>query len=548
MIIYEQGLAQNSANFTPLSPLSLLRRAASIYPDKTAVIHQQRRLTWGEVFYRCQRVASTLAKRGIGKGDTVAILSANTPEMFEAHFAVPMAGAVLNAINMRLDAATVSFILQHGEAKLLLVDKEFGPLAQSALERMSSPPAIVHIDDPSCDIGHLVGSESYADLISAGEPGEIGVDATDYLPDDEWDAIALNYTSGTTGNPKGVVYHHRGAYLNAVSNALSWHMGDHPVYLWTLPMFHCNGWCFPWTLAANAGVSVCLRQVRDDAVYEAIAEHKVTHFCGAPIVLNTLLAADERLKALVTHEVKVMTAGAPPPASIIQGMQAEGIDVTHVYGLTETYGPVTLCAWREDLWGSRNPTDQAELKARQGVGAPMLEGLMVADPETLLPVARDGQTMGEVMMRGNNVMKGYLKNHAATDEAFAGGWFHSGDLAVWFEDGYIKIMDRSKDIIISGGENISSIEIEDVLYRHELISEAAVVARSDEKWGETPCAFVTLVADAEPLSEQQVIDYCADNLARFKLPKTVVFMDLPKTSTGKVQKFALREIAEGLPT
>ena len=548
MTIYEQGLAQNSANFTPLSPLSLLRRAASIYPDKTAVIHQQRGLTWGEVFYRCQRVASALAKRGIGKGDTVAILSANTPEMFEAHFAVPMAGAVLNAINMRLDAATVSFILQHGEAKLLLVDKEFGPLAQSALERMSSPPAIVHIDDPSCDIGHLVGSESYADLISAGEPGEIGVDATDYLPDDEWDAIALNYTSGTTGNPKGVVYHHRGAYLNAVSNALSWHMGDHPVYLWTLPMFHCNGWCFPWTLAANAGVSVCLRQVRDDAVYEAIAEHKVTHFCGAPIVLNTLLAADERLKALVTHEVKVMTAGAPPPASIIQGMQAQGIDVTHVYGLTETYGPVTLCAWREDLWGSRNPTDQAELKARQGVGAPMLEGLMVADPETLLPVARDGQTMGEVMMRGNNVMKGYLKNHAATDEAFAGGWFHSGDLAVWFEDGYIKIMDRSKDIIISGGENISSIEIEDVLYRHELISEAAVVARSDEKWGETPCAFVTLVADAEPLSEQQVIDYCADNLARFKLPKTVVFMDLPKTSTGKVQKFALREIAEGLPT
>jgi len=548
MTIYEQGLAQNSANFTPLSPLSLLRRAASIYPDKAAVIHQQRGLTWGEVFYRCQRVASALAKRGIGKGDTVAILSANTPEMFEAHFAVPMAGAVLNAINMRLDAATVSFILQHGEAKLLLVDKEFGPLAQSALERMSSPPAIVHIDDPSCDIGHLVGSESYADLISAGEPGEIGVDATDYLPDDEWDAIALNYTSGTTGNPKGVVYHHRGAYLNAVSNALSWHMGDHPVYLWTLPMFHCNGWCFPWTLAANAGVSVCLRQVRDDAVYEAIAEHKVTHFCGAPIVLNTLLAADERLKALVTHEVKVMTAGAPPPASIIQGMQAQGIDVTHVYGLTETYGPVTLCAWREDLWGSRNPTDQAELKARQGVGAPMLEGLMVADPETLLPVARDGQTMGEVMMRGNNVMKGYLKNHAATDEAFAGGWFHSGDLAVWFEDGYIKIMDRSKDIIISGGENISSIEIEDVLYRHELISEAAVVARSDEKWGETPCAFVTLVADAEPLSEQQVIDYCADNLARFKLPKTVVFMDLPKTSTGKVQKFALREIAEGLPT
>ena len=546
MSIYEQGLAQNLANFTPLSPLSLLRRAASIYPDKTAVIQHQRRLTWGEVFDRCQRFAAALSKRGIGKGDTVAILSANTPEMFEAHFAIPMAGAVLNAINMRLDAATVSFILQHGEAKLLLVDKEFGPLAEAALELMSSPPEVVHIDDPSCDVGHLVGANSYDDLLAEGDASGVGVDAAEYLPDDEWDAIALNYTSGTTGNPKGVVYHHRGAYLNALSNALSWHMGDHPVYLWTLPMFHCNGWCFPWTLAANAGVSVCLRQVRDDAVYKAMAEHRVTHFCGAPIVLNTLLAADEQLKSLVTHEVKVMTAGAPPPAAIIQGMQAQGIDVTHVYGLTETYGPVTLCAWREDLWGTRDAAEQAELKARQGVGAPMLEGLMVADPETLQPVPMDGKTMGEVMMRGNNVMKGYLKNPQATAEAFAGGWFHSGDLAVWFEDGYIKIMDRSKDIIISGGENISSIEIEDVLYRHPSISEAAVVARSDEKWGETPCAFVTLVAGAEPLTEQQVIDYCAGNLARFKLPKAVVFMELPKTSTGKVQKFALREIAEGL--
>ena len=546
MSIYEQGLAQNLANFTPLSPLSLLRRAASIYPDKTAVIQHQRRLTWGEVFDRCQRFAAALSKRGIGKGDTVAILSANTPEMFEAHFAIPMAGAVLNAINMRLDAATVSFILQHGEAKLLLVDKEFGPLAESALELMSSPPEVVHIDDPNCDVGHLVGANSYDDLLAEGDASGVGVDAAEYLPDDEWDAIALNYTSGTTGNPKGVVYHHRGAYLNALSNALSWHMGDHPVYLWTLPMFHCNGWCFPWTLAANAGVSVCLRQVRDDAVYKAMAEHRVTHFCGAPIVLNTLLAADEQLKSLVTHEVKVMTAGALPPAAIIQGMQAQGIDVTHVYGLTETYGPVTLCAWREDLWGTRDAAEQAELKARQGVGAPMLEGLMVADPETLQPVPMDGKTMGEVMMRGNNVMKGYLKNPQATAEAFAGGWFHSGDLAVWFEDGYIKIMDRSKDIIISGGENISSIEIEDVLYRHPSISEAAVVARSDEKWGENPCAFVTLVAGAEPLTEQQVIDYCADNLARFKLPKAVVFMELPKTSTGKVQKFALREIAEGL--
>ena len=546
MTIYEHGLEQNSANHTPLSPVSLLRRAAWIYPDKPAVVQNERTLSWGEVYNRCQRIASALSLRGVGTGDTVAILSANTAEMFEAHFAVPMAGAVLNAINMRLDAKTVAFILEHGEAKLLLVDKEFGPLAEAAIADMSAPPAIVHIDDPSCELGHLVGSDSYEDLLAEGEAKDISADSGEFLPNDEWDAVALNYTSGTTGNPKGVVYHHRGAYLNAVSNALSWNMGDHPVYLWTLPMFHCNGWCFPWTLAANAGVSVCLRQVRDDAVYEAIAKHKVTHFCGAPVVLNTLLAAADELKALVQHEVKVMTAGAAPPAAIIQGMQAQGIDVTHVYGLTETYGPVTLCAWRDDLWGSLNPTKQAELKARQGVSAPMLEGLMVADPQTLEPVPKDGLSMGEVMMRGNNVMKGYLKNPSATAEAFAGGWFHSGDLAVWFEDGYIKIMDRSKDIIISGGENISSIEIEDVLFKHDSISEAAVVARSDEKWGETPCAFVTLAAGVEPLGEQQVIDYCAEHLARFKLPKAVVFMELPKTSTGKVQKYALREIAEGL--
>ena len=546
MTIYEHGLEQNSANHTPLSPVSLLRRAAWIYPDKPAVVQNERTLSWGEVYNRCQRIASALSLRGVGTGDTVAILSANTAEMFEAHFAVPMAGAVLNAINMRLDAKTVAFILEHGEAKLLLVDKEFGPLAEAAIADMSAPPAIVHIDDPSCELGHLVGSDSYEDLLAEGEAKDISADSGEFLPNDEWDAVALNYTSGTTGNPKGVVYHHRGAYLNAVSNALSWNMGDHPVYLWTLPMFHCNGWCFPWTLAANAGVSVCLRQVRDDAVYEAIAKHKVTHFCGAPVVLNTLLAAADELKALVQHEVKVMTAGAAPPAAIIQGMQAQGIDVTHVYGLTETYGPVTLCAWRDDLWGSLNPAKQAELKARQGVSAPMLEGLMVADPQTLEPVPKDGLSMGEVMMRGNNVMKGYLKNPSATAEAFAGGWFHSGDLAVWFEDGYIKIMDRSKDIIISGGENISSIEIEDVLFKHDSISEAAVVARSDEKWGETPCAFVTLAAGVEPLGEQQVIDYCAEHLARFKLPKAVVFMELPKTSTGKVQKYALREIAEGL--
>ena len=549
MNIYDKDLDSNAANFTALSPISMMRRAAAVYPDKPAVIYGQRRVSWAEIFTRCASVAAALTQRGLGQGDTVAVLSANLPEMFEAHFAIPMCGAVLNAINMRLDAASVAFILEHGEAKLLLVDKEFGPLAEQALALMSAPPPVIHIDDASYPDGKLVGDENYEDLVRQGEDSpsaQISMDATCFLPNNEWDAIALNYTSGTTGNPKGVVTHHRGAYLNAVSNALTWSMGDHPVYLWTLPMFHCNGWCFPWTLAANAGTSVCLRQVRDDAVYQAIAEHGVTHFCGAPVVLNTLLSASDNLKSLIKHDVKVMTAGAAPPAAIIQGMQAQGIDVTHVYGLTETYGPVTLCAWREDLWGGLNDQEKAKLKSRQGVGGQMLEGLMVADPETMEPIPKDGQTIGEVMMRGNNVMKGYLKNPAATEEAFAGGWFHSGDLAVWAEDGYIQIKDRSKDIIISGGENISSIEIEDLLFRHPDILEAAVVAKNDEKWGETPCAFVTLRSSDCQLSQDQVIDYCRDNLARFKVPKNVVFTDLPKTSTGKVQKFTLRELAETL--
>ena len=549
MNIYDKDLDSNAANFTALSPISMMRRAAAVYSDKPAVIYGQRRVSWAEIFTRCASVAVALTQRGLGQGDTVAVLSANLPEMFEAHFAIPMCGAVLNAINMRLDAASVAFILEHGEAKLLLVDKEFGPLAEQALALMSAPPPVIHIDDASYPDGKLVGDENYEDLVRQGEDSpsaQISMDATCFLPNNEWDAIALNYTSGTTGNPKGVVTHHRGAYLNAVSNALTWSMGDHPVYLWTLPMFHCNGWCFPWTLAANAGTSVCLRQVRDDAVYQAIAEHGVTHFCGAPVVLNTLLSASDNLKSLIKHDVKVMTAGAAPPAAIIQGMQAQGIDVTHVYGLTETYGPVTLCAWREDLWGGLNDQEKAELKSRQGVGGQMLEGLMVADPETMEPIPKDGQTIGEVMMRGNNVMKGYLKNPAATEEAFAGGWFHSGDLAVWAEDGYIQIKDRSKDIIISGGENISSIEIEDLLFRHPDILEAAVVAKNDEKWGETPCAFVTLRSSDCQLSQDQVIDYCRDNLARFKVPKNVVFTDLPKTSTGKVQKFTLRELAEAL--
>jgi len=549
--IYDTDLDQNEANYTPLSPISFLRRAAHVYPHRPAVVYGQRSLSWQAVWQRCVAVAAALSARGVGKGDTVAILSANLPEMFEAHFAVPMAGAVLNAINMRLDAATISFILQHGEAKVFLVDKEFGPVAEQALAELDADVQVIHIDDAECADGKLIGPHSYEDLVAEGVAAAgataqtVPVDAWQFLPAHEWDAIALNYTSGTTGNPKGVVYHHRGAYLNAVSNALTWHMGEHPVYLWTLPMFHCNGWCFPWTLAVNAGTSVCLRQVRDDQVYAAIAQHKVTHFCGAPVVLNTLLVADDRLKQMVQHDVKVMTAGAAPPAAIIAGMQDMGVDVTHVYGLTETYGPVTLCAWQEDLWGALDADEQATLKARQGVGGQMLEGLIVADPDTLQPVPRDGVTIGEVMMRGNNVMKGYLKNPAATRESFAGGWFHSGDLAVWHADGYIQIKDRSKDIIISGGENISSIEIEDLLFKHPAIMEAAVVAKSDEKWGETPCAFVSLKPNQQ-LSEADVVQYCRDNLAGFKVPKNIVFAELPKTSTGKVQKFVLREQAEQL--
>jgi len=544
MGIYDVDMDQQPANFTALSPISLLRRAAQIYPQHAAVVYGQRRLSWLEVWRRCVSVARALQARGVVKGDTVAVLCANLPEMFEAHFAVPMTGAVLNAINIRLDAATIRFIVEHGEAKVFLVDKEFGPVAQQAIENMKQPPQLIHIDDPTYAQGALIGQHSYEDLVSeGGEDSALPVDAMDYLPADEWDAIALNYTSGTTGNPKGVVYHHRGAYLNAVSNALTWHMGEHPVYLWTLPMFHCNGWCFPWTLAVNAGVSVCLRQVRDDAVYHAISEYAVTHFCGAPVVLNTLLSANDDLKRLVTHEVKVMTAGAAPPAAIIEGMQNMGIDVTHVYGLTETYGPVTLCAWQPDLWGGLPAHEQAVLKARQGVGGPMLEGLIVADPQTMQPVPTDGETIGEIMMRGNNVMKGYLKNPTATTESFRGGWFHSGDLAVWHPDGYIQIKDRSKDIIISGGENISSIEIEDLLFAHPAILEAAVVAKSDDKWGEVPCAFVSL-RDGQGATAADVIEYCRAHLARFKVPKHVVFAELPKTSTGKVQKFTLRKQAE----
>lgn len=550
MGIFDESLDQNEANFTVLSPVSFLRRAAQIYPQKIALVHGDRTLTWREVWHRSVAVACALKARGIQRGDTVAILSANIPEMFEAHFAVPMCGGVLNAINIRLDPTTIAFSLDHGEAKMFVVDKEFGELAAAALKQVPADALqVISIDDLQLADGSLVSSDTWDTLIAEGqgEADQIGMpyDALAFLPVDEWDAIALSYTSGTTGNPKGVVSHHRGAYLNAVSNALTWNMGDHPVYLWTLPMFHCNGWCFPWTLAVNAGTSICLRQVRPEAVFEAISKHHVTHFCGAPVVLNTLLSASGNLKQLIQHEVRVMTAGAAPPPAILAGMQSLGVEVTHVYGLTETYGPVTLCAWQGELWDHLGIDEQARLKSRQGVGGPMLEGLMVADPETMIPVPQDGETLGEVMMRGNNVMKGYLKNPAATAESFAGGWFHSGDLAVWHADGYIQIKDRSKDIIISGGENISSIEIEDLLYRHPAVLEAAVVAKTDAKWGETPCAFVTLRPD-ETLSEAEIRDYCREHLAKFKVPKYVAFVKLPTTSTGKVQKFVLREMAQAL--
>ena len=533
---YQAGLDKQSANFSALSPLTFLDRAAKVYPQRTAVVHGDTRRTWAQTYQRCQQMASALTKQGIGKGDTVSLVAPNIPEHFELHFAVPMCGAVLNSINTRLDAENFAFILQHAEAKVLFCDREFSEMVGTALEQLPNKPLVIDIDDLYWEGGELIGSTDYEAFLATGDL------SYDWQPPaDEWDAITLNYTSGTTGDPKGVVYHHRGAYLNAVSNALSWGMQQHPIYLWTLPMFHCNGWCFPWTVASMAGVNVCLRHVRADAIYGLIKQEQVGYFCGAPIVLNMLNMADPALKEGIEHQVKVMTAGVPPPAAVIQGMEALGINVTHVYGLTETYGPSVVCDWHEE-WGQESAEQQARLKSRQGVRAPMLDGLMVADPITLEPVPQDGKTMGEIFMRGNLVMKGYLKNPATTEKAFEGGWFHSGDLAVWHPDGYIEIKDRSKDIIISGGENISSVEIEDVLYRHPLVQEAAVVAMQHDKWGETPCAFVTL-KPGESCSEQAIIDFCREHMARFKAPTRVVFGDLPKTSTGKIRKFELRDQA-----
>jgi fatty-acyl-CoA synthase len=538
---FETGLERNAANYVPLSPLSFLPRAAMVYPEHTAVAHGSLRTSWAEVYARCRRLASALRARGIGAGDTVAVMAPNTPAAFEATHGVPMAGAVLNALNTRLDAAALAFILAHGEAKVLLTDTEFAPVIKPALAAFGRELLVVDIEDPEgphgAGGGERLGEFTYEELLAEGDP-----EADWSLPEDEWRAISLNYTSGTTGNPKGVVYHHRGAYLNAVGNIMTWEMPAHPVYLWTLPMFHCNGWCFPWTVTALAGTHVCLRRVEAAGIYRAFAEEGVTHLCGAPIVMQMILGADEAERREFPQAVKMMTAAAPPPAATLAAMAEQGIEVTHVYGLTESYGPAVVCAWHRE-WDALPIERQASLKARQGVTYPVQEGLMVADPETLEPLPRDGETLGEVFLRGNITMKGYLKNPEATREAFAGGWFHSGDLGVWHPDGYIELKDRSKDVIISGGENISSIEVEDALYRHPAVATAAVVAQPHDRWGETPVAFLELKPGAEATAAE-IIAFCREQLAHFKCPTKVYFEAIPKTSTGKIQKFALRQMAK----
>jgi fatty-acyl-CoA synthase len=530
---FAQDLDRHPANYAPLTPLSFIERAAYVYPERVAVVHGAQRRTWKETYQRCRRLASALARRGIGTGDTVAVMLPNIPAMYEAHFGVPMCGAVLNTLNTRLDAEAIGFMLKHGEAKLLITDREFS----GVIEKVAPEIAVIDVDDPEyTGPGSRLGETEYEDFLKTGDP--------DYAwkwPEDEWDAISLNYTSGTTGDPKGVVYHHRGAYLNAICNIVTWSMPQHAVYLWTLPMFHCNGWTFPWTMAANAGTNVCLRKVDAAVIFDLIKRHKVTHYCGAPIVHSTLINAPDEMKQGIGHKVHGMVAAAAPPAAMIEGMERMGFDITHVYGLTEVYGPATVCAKHEE-WASRDIGERARLNGRQGVRYLMEEGLAVMDPQTLQPVPADGETMGEIMFRGNITMKGYLKNPKATQAAFAGGWFHSGDLAVMQPDGYVKIKDRSKDIIISGGENISSIEVEDVLYRHPAVLAAAVVARPDEKWGETPCAFVELKPGSK-VTEEEIMEFCRGHLARFKVPRAVLFGELPKTSTGKIQKFVLREKA-----
>jgi fatty-acyl-CoA synthase len=530
-------LPKNRANYAALSPLTFIERAAAVYPNRLAVVHGEQHWTWKETYARCRRLASALSRHGIGKNDTVAIMAPNTPPMYEAAFGVPMCGGVLNTLNTRLDAEAIAFQLRHGGAKALLTDREFSPLIEAALALLDDKPLVIDLDDPAYPQGKLLGQIEYEAFLADGDP-----EYPWQNPDDEWDAIALNYTSGTTGDPKGVVTHHRGAHLNAVNNILNWGMPHHAVYLWTLPMFHCNGWCFPWTMAERAGVNVCLRRVEAKAMLDAIRDHNVTHMCGAPIVYGMLINAPAEQRAGITHRIAGQIAGAAPPAVIIEGAEQIGIELTHVYGLTETYGPASVCA-KHESWNYMPVDKRAERNGRQGVRSPLQEAMDVLDPETMQPVPWDGATMGEIMFRGNITMKGYLNNPHATEQAFAGGWFHTGDLAVTEPDGYTKIRDRSKDVIISGGENISSIEVEEALYHHPAVLNAAVVAQPDEKWGETPCAFIELKAGAS-VTADELRDFCREHLARFKVPKTFVFRDIPKTSTGKIQKFVLRQLAK----